>query len=45
MIDGEGWLTSPDDAMQVADEALDLCLDVQAGMLEAESRVKPSHLF
>ncbi|CAJ1409337.1 unnamed protein product [Effrenium voratum] len=37
MIDGEGWLTSPDDAMQVADEALDLCLDVQDRAMEADT--------
>lgn len=28
-IDCEGWLVSPEDAMNVADEALDLCLELQ----------------
>lgn len=29
MIDCEGWLVSAEDAMNMAEEALDLCLEVQ----------------
>eukprot|EP00435_Cladocopium_sp_Y103_P060347 s1789_g22.t1 len=29
MIDCEGWLASPDDALNAADEALDVCLEIE----------------
>ena len=34
MIDGEGLLTSAEDAILLAEEALDLCLDVQDALVE-----------
>lgn len=29
MIDCEGWLASPDDALNAADEALDMSLEIE----------------
>ena len=38
MIDGEGLLTSAEDAILLAEEALDLCLDVQDALFDEKKR-------